>query len=488
MALAEARVARPPKGQAKPRLAPPTPARTDVAGFRTEAEKLGIDLMPWQETVARYLEAQAPDGRHLYREVAIIVARQNGKTELLVPLIVKRLVEGRRIMHTAQDRSLPREVFYRVADVMWEHHADLFPLRNGRPTKPRYANGQEEIRLSNGGIYSIVAPTRGGARGPSRDLVLIDELREMDTWDFIAAAKPTLAASPDPQMVYLSNAGEVDSIVLNALRERADTDPALAYLEWSAAPERAVDDPRGWAEANPATGNEPKGMGSRIDYLEGEYRTHRLQNTLAIFETENLCRWVNSLREALVDVDAWAKCAADELEPPARPYMAVSMDPSGKRASAAIAWKQSDDTIGLRVILEGTGNPIIIDKLGKDLRDMARELRVPVVGFDPMTDSALARYFPKTEAITGSKYANASSRFVSVVEGNALRWVDCAAVSDDLTWTARKEHDESGSFQAVRGNDDRPITATLAAIRAVWLASEPKSKAGPRKARVGVSF
>jgi hypothetical protein len=40
-------------------------------------------------------------------------------------------------------------------------------------------------------------------------------------------------------------------------------------------------------------------------------------------------------------------------------------------------------------------------------------------------------------------------------------------------WTARKDHDESGSFQAVRANDDRPIPAALAAIRAVSAAFGP---------------
>lgn len=477
MALADAPVA--PKGRAKPRLAPPLPARSDLAGFRNTAVELAISLMEWQETVARYLEAQDADGNHLYREVAIIVARQNGKTELLVPLIVKRLVAGKRIMHTAQDRSLPREVFYRVADVMWEHYSHLFPLRNGRPTKPRYANGQEEIRLSNGGIYSIVAPTRGGARGPSRDLVIIDELREMDTWDFIAAAKPTLAASSDPQMVYLSNAGEVDSIVLNALRERADTDPALAYLEWSAAPERSVDDPQGWAEANPAMGNEPEGMGSRLAYLEGEYRTHRLQNTLGIFETENLCRWVNSVREPLVALGPWTAGETDLPAPTGRPVMAVSMDPAGARACAAMAWPV-DDGVAVRLLFDVTGVAGHVDRLGRDLRDKAREVRATLTGYDPLTDAQLARFFPRAKAVSGREFANATARFVELVEGGKLKWADCAAVTEDITWTARKQHDEDGRFEAVRANDDRPVPAVMAVIRAVWLASAPKPE---RKAR-----
>lgn len=481
MTAMAAPVSRPVKGQAKPRLAPPTPVRSDLAGFRDTAETLGIHLMPWQETAARYLEAQGPAGKHLYREVAVIVARQNGKSTLLVPLIVKRLLEGRRIMHTAQNRKLPFEVFEQVAEVMWDNHRGLFPMRNGRPTRPRYANGQEEIRLTNDAIYSIVAPTRGGARGPSRDLVIIDELREMDSWDFIAAAKPTLTASPDPQMVYLSNAGAVDSVVLNAIRNRRDTDESLAYLEWSASPERLPDDRKGWAEANPAMGHEAEAMGKLEDALEIDHRTAVLEGTLAIYETEHLCRWVDTMRETLVAIAGWDSCEVESLESPVRPFMGISMDPSGKRAAMSVAWQRPDGTIGSRLLFDVTGSPIDTDKLGKDLRDSARKAGAFLVGFDPLTDAMLAKFFPKTEPISAGKWANASARFVELVEGgpDKLAWTDSPGVGTDLAWTARKPHDESGSFQAVRADDNRPIPAALATIRAVWLASQPRPVAAP---------
>jgi hypothetical protein len=476
-----------PKGQSRPRIAPPSPARSDIAGICAVAEGVGIHFMPWQMTAARYLEARGRDKRHLYREVAVVASRQNGKNEILVPLIVKRLREGKRIMHTAQDRSLPRDIFYRVADIMWEQDAALFPMRNGRPTKPRYANGQEEIRLSNGGIYSIVAPTRSGARGPTRDLVIVDEVREMDSWEFMAAAKPTMTVSEDPQMVYLSNAGDESSVVLNALRERAGKDPSLAYLEWSAESSRAMDDVRGWAEANPAMGHEPKGMGQVRASLEAEFLANKLAGTLAIFEAEHLTRWVPTLRKRLVDDLAWKRGEA-AVETPTRSFMAISLDPQGRRASAAIAWPQADGTIGLRLLFDVTGSPINTDKLGPDLRDAAKKYGAAIVGFDPLTDAVLAKVFPKSEAITGQKFTNASARFVAAVEGGRVKWADCGAVTSDLVWTARKEDDATGSFEAVRGNDERPITAALAAIRAVWLASEPVKAPYRRKPQKAVGF
>src|SRR5690606_3387304 len=105
----------------------------------------------------------------------------------------------------------------------------------------RYAQGQEEIFMPDGGSYVTIAAQRG-ARGESADTLIVDEVREFEDFDVMAAAGPTLGASPDPQIIYLSNAGNAMSVVLNDLRRRAEVgeDPELAYLEWSAPPERRI--------------------------------------------------------------------------------------------------------------------------------------------------------------------------------------------------------------------------------------------------------
>jgi hypothetical protein len=468
VALAERASRNQPKGRTKPRIAPPTPARSRYKELVAVAAEIGIEFMPWQIEAARYLEAVGPNDKWLYPEVCTVVSRQNGKTEILVPHIVRRMRMGRRVMHTAQNRELPREVFGRVADYFMAHHRDKLRSR------PRFANGQEEIRLVNGGAYRIVAPSRGGARGPSNDDLLIDELREMVSHDFIAAAKPTLMASSNPQVLDVSNAGEDDSVVLNAIRARAETDPSLAYLEWSASPERDAGDRAGWYESNPAIGHLPGVM----ENLEREYRTNKLAGTMSIFETEHLCRWVSSTREPLVGAYSWVGCRSEEELTPARPYMAVSMDPDGTRASVAVAWTRPDNTVGLTLRFNVTGSPIDTNRLGMDIRQLAARLGVVKTGFDPLTDAELVKYLTKTEPISGQKFANASAQFVNIVEARKLAWWDADAVTDDLTWTARKP-DDRGSFEAVRAKDDRPIPASLAAVRAVWLASGPRP-AAPR--------
>ena len=334
-------LSQPVKGHQRPRMAPPRPRRTGLRELVHLAVAIGYNLFPWQQEASRYLTATTTDGYLLYREVAVIVARQNGKTTLLVPLIVARLLAGKRIMHTAQNRELPREVFGLVADIFVKQYPSLLRSR------PRFANGQEEIRLINGGHYRIVAPTRGGARGPSNDLVIIDELREMTTLEFIAAAKPTLVASSDAQIVYLSNAGTNESVVLNALRTRAKTDTNLAYLEWSAAPNRDADDRAGWREANPAIGFMPGILGN----LESEYTANVLGGTLAIFETEHLCRWAASLRATAFRRSVWEGTRTPtpllDIE---EPYaLGIGVAPGWARATIAVAALRPDGRIGVEI-------------------------------------------------------------------------------------------------------------------------------------------
>jgi hypothetical protein len=458
------------RGSPTPRIAPPVPARSQVAEFEAQAKEIGISLFPWQRCTGRYLEALGARDHYLYREVAIIVARQNGKTEILVPLIVKRLRAGLRIAHTAQNRELPREVFMRIADVMLEHYPkDL-------KSKPRFANGQEEIRLRNGGVYKIVAPTRGGARGPSNDLVLLDELREMDDWGFIDAAKPTTITRKLGQVVYLSNAGTDTSIVLNTLRKRAETDPSLAYLEWSAAPERAPDDHAGWCESNPSIGYLPELLPS----LEREYVSATLGETMPSFETEHLCRWVHTLAKPLVDPKLWT--AAEQVTgEPVRPILALALNQAESRASAAIAWS-TENGVAVELVADVTGEPIDLEAFGPELARLVRALRVFRIFYDPYSEP-LVRYLrrpnekpnsTRLHKISAEEFTNSSASFVRLLEGGKLAWSGelGRTVAADLALTTKRPN--AGGFVAVPAKEDEAITAALAVIRAVGAVAGPR--------------
>lgn len=435
-------------------MVPPVPMLSVLDKYKAAAKTIRISLMPWQEVAARYLCATTVAGLWLYPEVAIVVGRQNGKTELLVPRIVMDLRAGRRILHTAQNRTLPRKVFIRVAHF----------LKAAEIESIRFANGQEEIRMRNGGSYLIVAPQRG-ARGLSCDTLIFDEVREFEEFDIIAAASPTLTASTNPQTIYLSNAGSDRSVVLNDLRRRAEAgDMTLGYLEWSADPVYSIDDRRGWAQANPSLGHFP----NMVRFLEKQ----RASLPIPEFETEHLCRWVTSMQPRLVSPGAWDQCRGTIEAVPVRASMGINMNPDGKRASAVMAWQLTDGRVACVEFDVAEGDPIDVDAYAKYLRGKASEFGVRVVSYAAWTDSALAKAFPQAKPLDGREFANASENFARIVAQGRLVWNQADNITDELNWTARKPHD-SGAWMAVPASD-KPITTVLAAIRAVWFPSLPK--------------
>lgn len=450
-------------GHAKPRLGPPVPLRSDLREIRDLAVEMGMPLIPWQETVCRYVTARKADGTHLYREVADVVSRQNGKTTIPKPLIVKWLKDGRRILHIADKRELPRDMHSFVADWLMAHDPELFPKRRGKPIWPRFGAGQEEIELANGGRYRI-ATTKGG-RGWPADILIIDELREMEDFTVISAAGPTQMASPDPFTWYLSNAGTDKSVVLNSVRDRAGKDPNLAYLEWSAPPDFDAGDKRGWVYANPSIGHIP----GLLAELERAYQRHLLAGTMPIFETEHLCRWVPTLQPRVIADVEWQKARGPMVEP-VSPVMAIKVDPEGRRASAVIAWTH-DNLVYLRSFAEDVMAPVDLDAFAADLLPLSRKFKVRQIGYDPWTDRDLARHFPTAKAINGADYYQAGERFVRSVTGGQLRHDDDGTIGSDLAYTVRRET-PNGWF-ATRSDAERPTTAGEAAIRAVWLATTP---------------
>lgn len=404
----------------------------------------------------------------MWPEVAFLVARQNGKTTIIEDVIIARLLRGRKIMHTAQNRELPRESHRLVADVMRAHYPELHP-------RARYSSGQEEVSLSNGGHYRIVAPTRSGARGHSNDDLIIDEALDFENLDFLAAAKPTTMASPDPQIIYTSNAGTPDSVLLNSLKLRADSDPSLAYLEWSAAPDADPGDVRAWLQANPSVGHNP----THLANLEREYRAHLLGGTMEVWEREYLCRWTAIIGQPpLLSAAEWERQDFALEDPPGRyTTMGIKMDPNGGRASAVVAWPaRAGSGVSLEVVADVTGDPIDVELLGPDLRKLALRLKARQVVFDPWTDIDLARYFHKSQAIGGRDFAAASDKFVRLALGRQLSVRDPAQLlARDLDATVRVGH-SGGTFAAVKSSPEATNTALEAAIRATWMASAPLPK------------
>lgn len=286
-------------GDQRPRLwSVPTPELSEGDRLADLAAAAGLDLDDWQRWVLGQGLGRAADGKWSAFEVALIVARQNGKGAVLEALELAALFLDDfgvdLILHSAHEFKTASEAFRRIQGRIENH-----PSLRRRVRQVYLQRGAESIELKNGKRLRFIARSGGSGRGFSADLVILDEAYELGD-AAMAALLPTLSARPNPQIWYTSTAGNPSSSQLGLVRERGlrGDDPSLAFFEWSVDPDNYDPaDPRCWAQANP-------GLGIRIT---SEYITkERAALPAPEFARERL-----SIGDYPADGGAWETISAD---------------------------------------------------------------------------------------------------------------------------------------------------------------------------------
>jgi phage terminase large subunit-like protein len=308
----------------------------------------GLVLDDWQRYVLDVSLRVRPDNRWSAFEVAMIVARQNGKGAVLeareLAGLYLDLPDEKLILHSAHEFKTCSEHFRRVLALI-QGSADL----DREIARIRTQTGAEAIELKNGKRLRFVARSSGSGRGFSGDLIVLDEAQRLGD-EAMAALLPTLSARPDPQVWYAASAGTEDSVQLGRVRERGISggDPALAFFEWSAGEGDDPADPGTWAKANP-------GLGIRIteDYVSRE----RAALSPDAFARERLTigRYPQDLADAwlVIPREAWAELA-DPLskagDPVAFAVEVAQVAPYRKVASVAAAGARDDGRVHVEVV------------------------------------------------------------------------------------------------------------------------------------------
>jgi hypothetical protein len=121
------------------------------------------------------------------------------------------------------------------------------------------SHGEEGVYLKDGRKLLYKTRTKGGGRGFSADLLILDEAMFIAE-AFLGALMPVISARPNPQMWYTGSAVDQEKmehgIVFARLRERALVGKAgrMAYLGWSPAYERKSDGSLLWEPGRRAAG------------------------------------------------------------------------------------------------------------------------------------------------------------------------------------------------------------------------------------------
>lgn len=273
-----------------------TPPRRELThqtshGFAAIAfaeQMLHMKLFPWQEWLLVHGLELNEDGAYRWRVVCVEIARQSGKTMVLIIMALWHIyaLKSRTVIGTAQDLANAEKVWKEAVALAQadEELAELIPSDGvylGHPKQFQIVHNQDGKEITS--EYRVSAATRRGGRGFSGDLILLDELREHQNWDSWAAVTNTMNARPKAQCWAFSNAPDAFGVVLRYLRALAhrelgwpdgDEDiqgqvlgevealpefedmPAVefdtGFFEWSMAPGLPRNNPDGLAQANPS--------------------------------------------------------------------------------------------------------------------------------------------------------------------------------------------------------------------------------------------
>lgn len=460
-------------GADEPRIATPYRGVRSLGGTLSAFDELeGLELFPWQVEAARRAMAVDAAGAWVHPTVGVVVSRQNGKTKLAARRILAGLfvLGDFQLIHLAQDRALPREVFAEVATLISDSPqlSKYLAARSGI----RFTNGQESIRLRDGSTYRILAPTESAVRGYAKvGFVLMDEARTQTDLAVWSAVSYTQRAHGNPTRWLISNAGDPDSVVLNALRDRgrkaaagAD-DPGVAWLEWSAPDDAAVDDPLGaWVPANPALGRTIRGT-TLLEELRNDEPDR--------FKTEALCMWVDTTTRQAIPWDAWQACADRELEavePGGPVWFALDIDPEREHAALILAAK--DDAGRLVVGLQRVWSPADEATIATDVEALWETWAPQDIGYDPNTVGGIVDRLPGLPwaKVTGSDWVVACGQTLDAVVGRVLVHADQPELNAQVAAAGRRDTGE-GLWRMSRKDSETPIPAAVALARAVHLSA-----------------
>jgi hypothetical protein len=458
---------------------------------------LKIKLLPWQRWVLIHALELLPDGTFRFRTVILLMARQNGKSTLLQVLTLWRMFVDNAplVIGTAQDLDTAEEQWSFVVEM-----AEDNPQLAKEIEQVLKVNGKKQMKLVGGQRYKVRAATRRAGRGLSGDLILLDELREHQSWEAWSAVTKTTMARARAQIWCASNAGDDLSVVLAFLRLMAHIalgDPdglaegvgaelsdmtegeqlegdSVGIFEYSASPGCDKWDRTGWAAANPSLGY-PGMLTEKA--LVSAVRT----DPDAVFRTECLCQWVSKMVESVIAAALWAGCADPDSQIIGEPSFALDVAPGRGWSAIAVAGLRDDGLPHVEVTSSITPDGIQVDHRGGTewVVNRAGELADRWPGFElaVAANSAAMSMVPalitagiKVKVIPANDVPAACGLFYDKATTRGLRHLGQGELTAALINARRNVDDGEVAWRWGRRKSSSDISPLYAATLALWCA------------------
>ena len=447
----------------------------DIIDLATE---LGINLMEWQKFVCIHGHKIRADGRWAHSELGLIMARQQGKSTLMMLRILTGMFvwgEGLQLA-SAHRLTTSLETFRQIVGLI-----ETNPKLEKEVKKIRWQHGAEEIELF-GNRRFVVKAANNAARGLSKpETIHLDELREYKDEDAWSSMRYSMMAAKNPQVWIYSSAGDQHSVILNKLRERAlasaTTNDPIGWFEWSAEPDAPILLPSGemnwsaFAQANPSLG-----ITIHPDNLKAV-----INDPPDIVRTEVLAQWVDTINSA-IDAQKWAMCQIDAipLDPEQPTWLGLDLSPDRKFGALVAAQRLSGERFYIQLLHTWSNDYSLNDlAVANDIAPYVRKYNTQTVAYSKRTSQAVASRLNsagiQVTDMDGAIYAESCDRWLGAINSHRLQHSGQEELTQQ-TLSAAKLPFGDGSWIIGRRASRVAVCASVASALVTYFATQPETE------------
>ena len=446
---------------------PRTPGRKTMVGPAVKIAKLlGLDLMEWQRNAVELFTEMDERGFYAFSDCTLLVPRQNGKSTLLLILLLVRCLgtPGSRCGYGAQDLKSARKMLLEV----WVPLLDASALKGSY--KVRSANGSESIRFANGSVIELLVSTSTKAQhGQVFDFCVLDEAFSQVDSRVETSVLPAFATrterKPGVQWLVVSTAGTrtASPYLFDRMESRRQLAEAgvtkdTAHIEYSAPDDADHADPPVWWACNAALG---------ITITEDAVRAELASMGEAEFKRSRLCMWTTQHHDPVISLEVWDGLLDAQSRRGDSLMLAFDSVPDGSSSSIAVASTRPDGLAHVELVAHEQGTGWLVAEVAR-LADKHEPDRVLV---DPRTPAstavvALRDVGVKVTEVTSLDVTQAHAAFIAACSEGQLRHIGQPELASALTGAVRRPVGDA--FAWSRRSSGVDISPLVACTLAVW--------------------
>lgn len=458
---------------------------TGYPAVERQLADMSIRLDPWQEGAGRIILGKRADGKYAATVggVTLSIPRQVGKTFLIGCIVIALCIihPGLTVVWTAHHNRTLSKTFQSMQGLV--RRKKIYP----HVRAIRTANGEQEIRFTNGSVIMFGAREFGFGRGFDQvDVEVFDEgqiLTEKALEDMIPAANQSKHPAGALVLFMGTPPRPIDpGEVFTAKRTKAIAGeaPNSVYIEFSADENADPDDQEQWEKANPSFPDRTP--------IESMLRMREQLTSDDAFLREGLGVWDPVASLGVIPMQLFAEGADPESAPADRFALGVECGPELAYATVCLAGQRADGAWHFEIdedqYTKGRGSDWVephiefLVKNNPQIRAVAVDVGGPIKAL--LEEHAGGWRFKRSrvpvEAVRVSELGAATTAFMNGIIMGGLHHIPLPQLTSAASIVGKRPLGDTGMWVFSRKTATSDITQIQAANLALWAAQKTRTK------------